>query len=251
MVANLTQTLVVCSSLLLLLLLINTTTAAKLPPSQNSEKKGNNVLVTSPVNCQPVPHDTLWLRLDVEPTTDRDEEDEAVAAPEGVVDTVLAVLGDDTGVSTTTTAQSAPHRRRHGRGGGKRVRRHSPLEDQQRQTRGTSEGVGVGEKPVAHNQRRQQATKLTQPDAELVLRKTSWQCQMETVWKQMPEGTFPPRVQMGRCTQSKCMLGMYECVAKKYAMKILRRVDTHCNPVPLVSGTSTYEEAWVMEDLQV
>ena len=126
-----TQNLLVpgCVILLTALTLTEMTSAAKLPQSQNSGegKRGDTVLVTSPVNCQPVPHDTLWLRLDVEPITDQDQ-DEA--------DSDWPGNSDDVTSTTTTTTLSPHHRRRHrgggakaARGGAKRVRRQEPEQD--------------------------------------------------------------------------------------------------------------------------
>jgi hypothetical protein len=71
-----------------------------------------------------------------------------------------------------------------------------------------------------------------------VFRQTSWQCQAEPYWRRMPTGTFPPYVQTARCRQSRCMLGLYECVPKRYGIKVLRRVDDRCLPVPLVASVS-------------
>jgi hypothetical protein len=103
-----------------------------------------------------------------------------------------------------------------------------------------------------------------------VFRQTSWQCRAEPYWRRMPAGTFPPYVQTARCRQSRCMLGLYECVAKRYGIKVLRRVDGRCLPVPLVVGSvnatvggsvddaqpaseagGLYEQAWTFAETQV
>ena len=42
-----------------------------------------------------------------------------------------------------------------------------------------------------------------------------WKCQMESVWKKMPAGIFPPYVQTGRCVQRTCMFGACVTVFRK------------------------------------
>ena len=109
-------------------------------------------------------------------------------------------------------------------------------------------------------------------------RQTSWQCRSEPYWRRMPAGTFPPYIQTARCRQTRCMLGMYECVARRYGVKVLRRVDGRCLPVPLIAavaatptavnttallngddfqldldaaGGALYEQAWTFVETQV
>ena len=71
-----------------------------------------------------------------------------------------------------------------------------------------------------------------------------WHCELKTEWLRMPEGYFPQYVQTGKCAQSKCMFGMYQCRAKRYVIRVLRRNPLRCNPIPAVGFNSTYEEAW-------
>ncbi|KAK2179649.1 hypothetical protein NP493_478g02020 [Ridgeia piscesae] len=78
-----------------------------------------------------------------------------------------------------------------------------------------------------------------------------WSCQMETVWRKMPPGIFPPYVQTGRCVQRSCMFGACECVPKKYVMKILKRVPDVCNPIPGVGDRTRYEDAWAVSRIKV
>jgi len=80
------------------------------------------------------------------------------------------------------------------------------------------------------------------------------QCRLETYWKKMPEGTFPPYLETGRCRQTTCMFGLYECRPRRYTVKILRRMPRRCSftarhPVtqsPLVvdESSSAIEEVW-------
>ena len=78
-----------------------------------------------------------------------------------------------------------------------------------------------------------------------------WNCQMESVWKKMAPGIFPPYVQTGRCVQRTCMFGACNCVPKKYVMKILRRVPDVCNPIPSVGVRVHYEDAWAISRIKV
>lgn len=78
-----------------------------------------------------------------------------------------------------------------------------------------------------------------------------WSCQMETIWKKMPPGIFPPYVQTGRCVQRSCMFGACDCVPKKYVMKILKRVPDVCNPIPGVGDRTHYEDAWMVSRIKV
>ncbi|CAH1772291.1 unnamed protein product [Owenia fusiformis] len=72
-----------------------------------------------------------------------------------------------------------------------------------------------------------------------------WQCKMKTEWVKMKKGVFPPYIQTGRCLSTECMGGvMYECVPKKYVIKILKRDPNSCNPLPNLNSSTTYEESW-------
>jgi hypothetical protein len=65
------------------------------------------------------------------------------------------------------------------------------------------------------------------------------QCHLETYWKKMPEGTFPPYLETGRCRQTSCMFGLYECRPRRYSVKILRRLPRRCNSVLQQLATTT------------
>jgi hypothetical protein len=76
------------------------------------------------------------------------------------------------------------------------------------------------------------------------LEEPPWHCELKTEWVRMPTGYFPPYVQTGRCEQSNCMFGMYQCKPKHYVIRVLRRNPEQCNPVPVLGVNTTYEEAW-------
>ena len=78
-----------------------------------------------------------------------------------------------------------------------------------------------------------------------------WQCAMQTVWKKMAPGVFPPYVQTGRCVQRSCMFGACACTPKKYVIKLLRRVPHQCNPLPMTSADTAYEEVWTVSKVRL
>lgn len=77
------------------------------------------------------------------------------------------------------------------------------------------------------------------------------QCQFETLWKKMPDGTFPPYLETGRCRQASCMFGLYECRERRYTVKILRRLPRRCGsllrhavPTAAAGVAGVNEEVW-------
>lgn len=100
------------------------------------------------------------------------------------------------------------------------------------------------------------ATKARGPQREIsaAAQTTSgWICRLETEWKRMEDGVFPPLIETGRCSQTTCMMGLYSCTPRLYAVKVLRRVPDQCNPLPSTSGHSntTYEEVWAFDEYPV
>lgn len=96
----------------------------------------------------------------------------------------------------------------------------------------------------------------------LALKRSSWQCRLETGWQRLPDDTFPRFLETGRCIGSRtCLLGLYECTARRYTVKLLRRhsrqhtsnssSSSSCLPVPTVSLNSTYEDVWSTVEYQV
>ena len=65
------------------------------------------------------------------------------------------------------------------------------------------------------------------------------QCQLETYWKKMPEGTFPPYLETGRCRQTTCMFGLYECRPHRYTVTVLQRMPRRCSSSLLQHLTPT------------
>lgn len=84
-----------------------------------------------------------------------------------------------------------------------------------------------------------------------IFRKTSWHCHMSKYWKRMPPGLFPPYVQTARCRQHTCMMGMFECRPRRYRIKLLRRNDGVCNPLPTIAAQTDYEETWTFVEFKV
>lgn len=97
------------------------------------------------------------------------------------------------------------------------------------------------------NRKKQKRKKLT----EDVFRKQSWHCGMDKFWKKMDAGLFPAYVQTARCRRQTCMLGLFDCRPRKYRVKLLRRNDGSCSPLPTVGETTAYEETWSFVDYNV
>ena len=83
------------------------------------------------------------------------------------------------------------------------------------------------------------------------IRKPIWQCKMETKWRKMRDGIFPPFIQVGQCTQTTCMHGFYVCTPKKYVIKVLKRDKQRCVPLASLGETPEYEEVWTFASYKV
>lgn len=105
--------------------------------------------------------------------------------------------------------------------------------------------------PLDHQQTKLRRRTEKRQSAKKAEVKEPWQCRMESKWKKMDEGVFPPYVLTGRCKQTKCMMDLYECTPRKYVIKVLKKVDAACFPVPAIALNSTYEEAWTFADYKV
>ncbi len=84
-----------------------------------------------------------------------------------------------------------------------------------------------------------------------VFRKKQWSCEFEPEWRQMAGGIFPTAMLTGRCRQSRCMFGFYNCVPVTYPVPVLRRDPELCNPLPTLGQNSTYEEMWHVVTVKV
>ena len=79
-----------------------------------------------------------------------------------------------------------------------------------------------------------------------------WHCTMKSKWKSMKSNIYPQYIETGRCQKKRCMAGMYECVPKKYVIKVLKRSGYECNPVPRNDASHPhYEEAWQWKKIKV
>lgn len=213
------------------------------------------------VNCQPVPSDSLWQRLDLyhhphhrHPNRDRRHPSHRTRSGESPESQSM----DDDGGGTLRWKRSV---------GGLTTPPPSTTE-QRPSPRNATEDGGVRSNPVhrirPHRRKRKRLPGGTRPsrreegqaeeeeeEGETPDQMELWQCDMRMKWKKMAKGTFPPYVQTGKCRQTKCMLGVYECKARKYLVKVMKRVDAACLPVPSIAVNSTYEEAWIFSDVKV
>ena len=154
-------------------------------------------------NCQAIPHDVLWRRLDLE-TPDAAKMDQLAEDDEVDGENAIPLVA-----SRTCTSSKHDHRRRRQR---RRQRR-----------------------------RRRAAAHL---------------CQVEKCRLRMRDDVFPAYVETGRCVGSRtCLFGLYECVPRRHAVKLLRRLSPDdargCLPVPAISSDSVYEDVWVPFDFLV
>lgn len=81
--------------------------------------------------------------------------------------------------------------------------------------------------------------------------KLPWTCDMKTEWVAMNRTQFPSFVFSGRCVKTRCFHNRYECIPKKYAIKILERDPNRCNPIPTYGVDTTYEELWYFKRIHV
>jgi len=99
-----------------------------------------------------------------------------------------------------------------------------------------------------HHQRHHRHRRLRRRAAHL--------CQLQKCRLRMRDDVFPAHVESGRCVGARtCLFGLYECVARRHTVKLLRRLPPDealgCLPVPTVSSDSVYKDAWVPFDFQV
>ena len=71
-----------------------------------------------------------------------------------------------------------------------------------------------------------------------------WQCEFESLWKKLPDGSYPQYVRSGTCRQSRCMGGMYRCRPVYRQLRVLRRVEGMCVPLPQETLETPMEEEW-------
>lgn len=194
-----------------------------------------------PVDCQPVPHDTLWLRLRLvprgDPTQDVDDGRRLIRTRRRTDD--LAVLDDVDNNSPPTSLPDASagvrqlHRLRHSR-------RRKKIRKSRRRSNRTTRKPRPGKRRDGNNN----DNNSDHPP---------WHCHMEPVWQQLPD-TFPEYLETGRCRRRPCYGGHYECRPRYYTTRVLKRLPGRCNPVPVIGDDDDrqrFEEAWTVEDVKV
>ena len=173
--------------------------------------------------CRPPSSDTLWLQLRYRsngppiqlPTTSDDNPDD------------VAPIGDDD-VTSTNNVNRRRHAFRHG---------------SRRRSRGRLKSTDALAMDALG--RRSRASKSR---SEASRRPRAWQCKLEKFWRRTGPDVFPAYVQTGRCTTPTCMMGLYECRERRYAIGVLRRRRGRCVPLPLTgtnsSSSAAVEELW-------
>lgn len=205
--------------------------------------------------CRPPTTNTLWLRLQYRsrhqspPTTADDESD-------GIQSAV-----DDRVPDRPLTIDNVERRRHRARHGGRRRSR----EDRARRRRLKSAEAAAAANLTSAELDAIRVDGLRRRDRRFVGRaleatsssssgsRPAWQCGLEKFWRRTGRGVFPAYVQTGRCSTPTCMMGLYECRERRYAVSVLRRRRGRCVPVPLTGTNSTLavEELWTPSHLRV
>jgi len=197
--------------------------------------------------CAPVPHEALWLRLNIVPRLPTNADVVLANGLQGASDRVRTSTDQQPETDIDFRSHDGRSRRRRYRrdaleGRQRRRRRRKQQRQQQRQQRDKKQHR------QRNSRRRELFTQLSDTDGE------PWHCHMTSHWLRMPDDVFPPYIETGSCTQSHCMRGLYECRARKYATRILRRLPDRCNPLPVADDVTVgagFEEAWAAEEYHV
>ena len=174
--------------------------------------------------CRPPSSDTLWLQLRYRSTGPPVQ---LSANSDDNADDVEPIVGDDDVTSTNNVNR----------------RRHSLRHGSRRRSRGRLKSTDA----IAMDMlgRRGRASKSR---SEPSRRQRAWQCKLEKFWRRTGPDVFPAYVQTGRCTTPTCMMGLYECRERRYAVGVLRRRRGRCVPLPLTgansSSSAAVEELW-------
>jgi len=216
-------------------------------PKRRSKQPGAEM-----TDCQSVPHHVLWQKLDLHPSAPHRRL--RAASPTVIHDEISLPVSDQPEVeSTQVEAQLRQRRRSHSvssESGSRRSElayrrlvRSVDLHQRQYDASNSTHVAGRSRRRLRRLRRRLRRQPHTGPAAH--------QCHLERVWKRMSRGVFPPYVETGRCKQTTCMFGLYECTRRRYALKILRRVPRRCNPLPSLSANTTYEHVWRFAEYHV
>lgn len=82
--------------------------------------------------------------------------------------------------------------------------------------------------------------------------KLPWTCRFDTKWIRLDYDFYPPFIQSGSCQgENKCFYDLYDCIPKKYGIKVLRRDPSRCNPIPALGNTTIYEEVWNKQQIDI
>ena len=196
-------------------------------------------------HCRPPSSDTLWLRLQQRSTGGQVEQSD-----DDVPTTLDGRRPATSGVGRQRRAvRHGRHRRRRRGGRGRRRRVHSTAAA----ANSTSTALDAIRRDALRRRRgggRRSDGRGSGPSG----RRTAWQCGLDKYWRRTGPGVFPAYVQTGRCSTPTCMMGLYECRARRYAVGVLRRRRGRCVPLPLtgvVNATSSSEELWTPSHVHV
>ena len=208
--------------------------------------------------CQPVPHHVLWKKLDLHPTAPHRRLaatlDDQASLPVADQPELASIDQLEVGaqLSRRRRSQSAVGSQSRGSRTSRSELAYRRLirsisDDQHRHRQAANATDAVASRSRRRLRRLRRRLHRGQPRAG----QPAHQCNLERFWKRMSRGVFPPYVETGRCKQTTCMFGLYECTRRRYAVKVLRRVPRRCNPLPSISVNTTYEHVWRFAEYHV
>lgn len=209
--------------------------------------------------CSPLPLEVLWQKLETTTHSSVDRFRSPVGLPLVPPESVVGT-GPRTrrrSISTETGSDVVRSAADHLNADESRSSRQmsSVVTPPQSSSSSTSRRLRTRPSPKPKRTPTTNATKARDPQQEIAVAAqttTSWICRLETEWKRMEEGVFPPLIETGRCTQTTCMMGLYSCTPRLFAVRVLRRVPDQCNPLPSTShSNTTYEEVWAFDEYHV
>lgn len=71
-----------------------------------------------------------------------------------------------------------------------------------------------------------------------------WECKMTSKVTLLQPDIYPRMLVEGQCLTDKCFQDLYVCAPVWYAVKLLQKDTSTCNPLPSIGNTTIYEESW-------
>lgn len=79
-----------------------------------------------------------------------------------------------------------------------------------------------------------------------------WQCESRVIWQDLGNDYFPRFLRSVECGKDRCWFNHFQCRAKAFTVKVLRRTSDTCVPIPTTDGSETkFEHHWEFEERAV